>query len=73
MDQDVAREKAENFFTFFDFQDPTDELIEGYSHSMRQKIVIAGVFHNPKGACQLKQLFQGLCENGTTIFMSTHS
>ena len=73
MDQGVTREKAEKFFTFFDFQDSTDELIEGYSHSMRQKLVIAGVFHNPKGARQVKQLFQDLCENGTTIFMSTHS
>jgi ABC-2 type transport system ATP-binding protein len=87
MDQDVAREKAEKFFTFFDFQDSTDELIEGYSHSMRQKLVIAGVFHNPKvvivdeplvgldpkGARQVKQLFQDLCKNGTTIFMSTYS
>ena len=54
---------------------------------MRQKLVIVGVFHNPKvvivdeprvgldpkGAHQVKQLFQDLCENGTTIFMSTHS
>jgi ABC-2 type transport system ATP-binding protein len=54
---------------------------------MRRKIVIAGVFHNPKvvivdeplvgldpkSARQVKQLFQDLCENGTTMFMSTHS
>jgi ABC-2 type transport system ATP-binding protein len=87
MDQDVAREKAGKFFSFFDLQDSTDELIEGYSHSMRQKLVIAGVFQNPKvvivykplvglgpkGARQVKQLFQDLFENGTTIFMSTHS
>jgi hypothetical protein len=35
MDQVVAREKAGIFFTFFDLQDTTDELIEDYSHSMR--------------------------------------
>ena len=54
---------------------------------MMQKLFIAGAFHNPKvavvdeplvgldpkGARQVKQLFQDLCENGTTIFMSTHS
>jgi ABC-2 type transport system ATP-binding protein len=54
---------------------------------MRQKLVIAGAFHNskvvivdeplagldPKGARQVKQLFQELGENSTTIFMSTHS
>ena len=88
MDQDIAHEKAENFFNFFDLQDFTDELIEGYSHGMRQKLVIAGaLIHDPKvvivdeplvgldpkGARQVKQLFQDLCENGTTIFMSTHS
>ena len=88
MDQDVAREKAEKFFTFFDLQDFADELIEGYSQGVRQKLVIAGaLIHNPKviivdealvgldpkGARQVKQLFQDLCENGTTIFMSTHS
>ncbi len=88
MDQDIAHEKAENFFTFFDLQDFADELIEGYSHGMRQKLVIAGaLIHDPKvvivdeplvgldpkGARQVKQLFQDLCENGTTIFMSTHS
>ena len=70
MDQDVAREKAEKFFTFFNLQDFTDELIEGYSHSMRQKPLVG---LDPKGARQVKQLFQDLCKNGTTIFMSTHS
>lgn len=87
MEQGVTREKAEKFFTFFNLQDFTDELMEGYSHSIRQKFVVAGAFHNPKvvivdeplvgldpkGARQVKQLFQDLCENGTTIFMSTHS
>jgi len=71
MDQGVTREKAEKFFTFFKLQDFTDELMEGYSHSMRHKLVIAGSFHNPKvvivdeplvgldrkGARQVKQLF----------------
>ena len=88
MDQGVTREKAEKFFTFFDLQDFADELIEGYSNGMRQKLVIAGaLIHNPKviivdeplvgfdpiGAWQVKQLFQYLCKNGTTIFMPTHS
>ena len=87
MEQGVTREKAEKFFTFFNLQDFTDELIEGYSHSMSQKLVIVGAFHNPKVvivdeplveldpkvARQVKQLFQDLCENGTTIFMFTPS
>ncbi len=49
MDEDVARDKAEKFFTLFDLKDFTDELIEGYSHGMRQKLVIAGaLIHDPK-------------------------
>jgi ABC-2 type transport system ATP-binding protein len=40
--QDVVREKAEKFFTFFDLQNFTYELIEAYSLSMRQKLLIAG-------------------------------
>jgi ABC-2 type transport system ATP-binding protein len=88
MDQDIGLDRAEKYFTFFDLQEFTDELIEGYSHGMRQKLIIAGaLIHepkvvivdeplvglDPKGARQVKQLFQDLCENGTTIFMSTHS
>lgn len=88
MDQDKARDEADKFFTLFDLQGFADELIEGYSHGMRQKLVINGaLIHSPKvvivdeplvgldpkWARQVKQLFKGLCENGTTIFMSTHS
>ena len=69
-------------------QEFAHELIEGYSHGMKQKLIISGaLIHkprviivdeplvglDPKGARQVKQLFQDLCENGTTVFMSTHS
>ena len=88
LDPGIARDRAEQFFTFFDLQEFAHELIEGYSHGMKQKLVISGaLIHkpkviivdeplvglDPKGARQVKQLFQDLCENGTTVFMSTHS
>jgi ABC-2 type transport system ATP-binding protein len=88
IDRDTAYNRAEKYFTLFDLQEFADELIEGYSHGMRQKLIISGaLIHSPKviivdeplvgldpkGARQVKQLFQDLCENGTTIFMSTHS
>ena len=88
LDPDIARDRAEQFFTFFDLQEFAHELIEGYSHGMKQKLVISGaLIHkpkviivdeplvglDPKGARQVKQLFQDLCENGTTVFMSTHT
>lgn len=88
MDMDVARDRAEKFLAFFDLNDFANELIEGYSHGMKQKLIISGaLIHNPKvlivdeplvgldpkGARQVKQLFQDLCAEGTTIFLSTHS
>ena len=84
----IACDRAEQFFTFFDLQEFAHELIEGYSHGMKQKFIISGaLIHkpkviivdeplvglDPKGARQVKQLFQDLCENDTTVFMSTHS
>ena len=65
-----------------------DELIESYSHGMKQRLVVcAALIHkprilvvdepmvgmDPKGARTIKDLFCALAENGTTIFMSTHS
>lgn len=88
MEINVAHDRAEKFLNFFDLDDFADELIEGYSHGMKQKLIISGaLIHNPtvlvvdeplvgldpKGARQVKQLFQDLCAGGTTIFLSTHS
>ena len=88
MDMAVANDRAEKFLGFFDLENFADELIEGYSHGMKQKLIISGaLIHNPrvlvvdeplvgldpKGARQVKRLFQDLCAGGTTVFLSTHS
>jgi len=88
MDKSLARSRAVKFLEFFDLKDFADELIEGYSHGMKQKLIISGaLIHTPKvvivdepmvgldprGARQVKDLFRDLCREGTTIFMSTHS
>jgi ABC-2 type transport system ATP-binding protein len=72
----------------FELTDWADELVESYSHGMRQKIVMsAALIHqpkvlvvdepmvglDPKGARQVKKIFKDLCARGTTIFMSTHT
>ena len=64
------------------------ELIEGYSHGMKQRLVVcAGLIHrprilivdepmvgmDPRGARTLKDLFRALAQDGVTIFLSTHS
>ncbi len=88
MDRNVAWDRAENYLQFFDLDAAKNELVESYSHGMRQKLVISGaLIHDPrvvvvdepmvgldpKGARQVKQLFVDLCQKGVSIFMSTHS
>jgi ABC-2 type transport system ATP-binding protein len=65
-----------------------DELIESYSHGMKQRLVVcAALLHDPqimvvdepmvgmdpKGARTLKDLFRALAARGAAIFLSTHS
>jgi ABC-2 type transport system ATP-binding protein len=65
-----------------------DELIESYSHGMKQRVVMcAALLHKPKvlivdepmvgldprGARLVKDIFRELANKGTTVFMSTHS
>ena len=65
-----------------------DELIESYSHGMKQRLVMCGaLLHkpkvlivdepmvglDPKGARLVKNIFREQAKKGTTIFMSTHS
>jgi ABC-2 type transport system ATP-binding protein len=72
----------------FDLLNWKDELIESYSHGMKQRLVMCGalvheprvlivdepmVGLDPKGARLVKDIFRGQAEKGRTIFMSTHS
>ena len=73
-------------FEIYDFR---DELIENYSHGMRQRLVICGaLLHrpslfvideplvglDPKGARLLKRVFTELAKkSNSTVFMSTHT
>ena len=65
-----------------------DELIESYSHGMKQRLVMCGaLIHDPKvlivdepmvgldpkGARLVKDIFREQAGRGKTIFMSTHS
>lgn len=65
-----------------------DELIESYSHGMKQRLVMAAaLLHRPKvlvvdepmvgldprGARLVKDLFKAEAAKGTAVFMSTHS
>ncbi len=80
--------RIDQLLDMFELSDWKDELVESYSHGMRQKIVMStALIHqpkvivvdepmvglDPKGARQVKKIFKELCEQGTTIFMSTHT
>ncbi len=75
------------YLIYFDFKDRIDELIENYSHGMKQKIVlISALVHDPeiiimdeplvgldpKSSKLLKDLIKKLANQGKTFFISTH-
>ncbi len=77
-----------NLLERFDLSHWGDELIESYSHGMKQRLVMCGaLLHKPKvlivdepmvgldprGARLVKDIFRELAGKGTTVFMSTHS
>jgi ABC-2 type transport system ATP-binding protein len=80
--------KSESLLNKFSIYDWRDELIESYSHGMKQRLIIsAALLHEPKvliidepmvgldpaGIRMMKKLFRDLAEKGTTLFMSTHT
>ncbi len=88
---EVSKENFQRRFTqlieLFDLEDRVDDLIQNFSHGMKQKsILAAALIHDPKvlfldeptvgldpkSARNLKDLLRGLVKKGTTIFMSTH-
>jgi len=84
----LLEEEMEKLLTLFDLQYWKDELIESYSHGMKQRLVMcSALIHqpkvlivdepmvglDPKGARLVKDLFKAQARNGTTLFMSTHS
>ncbi len=88
MNAPEAAGQARQYLEFFDLAEAADQLVEGYSHGMKQKLIISGaLLHDPKvlivdepmvgldpkGARQVKQLFRDLCRKGVCVFMSTHS
>jgi ABC-2 type transport system ATP-binding protein len=80
--------RREELLDLFDLRDWAAELIESYSHGMKQRLVMAAalvhaprllivdepmVGLDPRGARLLKSTLRQLASTGVTIFMSTHS
>ena len=81
------RKRIAELLEFFDLGGWSRELVESYSHGMRQRLILAAaIVHrpkalivdepmvglDPKGARLVKRLFLDLAKSGVAIFMSTH-
>jgi ABC-2 type transport system ATP-binding protein len=83
-----TEERGQRLLQLFDLSHWQDELVETYSHGMRQKLLItSAIVHqpelivvdepmvglDPKSARTLKDLLRTYVENGGTVFLSSHT
>jgi ABC-2 type transport system ATP-binding protein len=88
VDERIFLEKAQALLKTFAIFDWAHELIESYSHGMKQRLIIsAALLHDPAvivvdepmvgldpaAIRMVKDMLCDLAKNGTTIFMSTHT
>ena len=88
IDGKEAHGKIEELLALFELEDWGNELVEGFSHGMRQRLVTSGaLIHrprilivdepmvglDPKGVRLVKGIFRELSNQGVTLFMCTHS
>lgn len=80
--------RIDELLALFELTTWKDELVEAYSHGMRQKLIISSalvhrpelivvdepmVGLDPKGARLLKDIFRTFVDRGGTVLMSTHT
>jgi ABC-2 type transport system ATP-binding protein len=80
--------KSREWLNLFGLWDRANELIEAYSHGMKQRLIMsAALLHDPRllivdepmvgldprGIKMVRNLFRRLAETGVTVFMSTHT
>lgn len=83
-----AEHRIKELLEFFDLTEWGGELIEGFSHGMKQRLTFAGaLLHKPKviivdepmvgldprGAKLMKETFRRMAQGGCAILMSTHT
>jgi ABC-2 type transport system ATP-binding protein len=85
--RDGWKKRAEELLEYFDLLGWRHELIESYSHGMRQRLIISAallprprvlvidepmVGLDPRGVNLVKSLLRDLVGSGVTVFLSTH-
>lgn len=86
--ENVYAVKSKENLEMFSLADWSDELIESYSHGMKQRLIMsAALLHDPQvivvdepmvgldpvAIVMVKDLLQRLARKGATVFMSTHT
>ena len=84
----AVERRADELLELFELLPWKDELVESYSHGMRQKLIISSalvhrpevivvdepmVGLDPRSARLLKELFRQFVDQGGTVLMSTHT
>jgi ABC-2 type transport system ATP-binding protein len=79
--------RIDDLLALFELEDKRDELIQGFSRGMRQKMALAGaLIHrpsvvfldeptvglDPRSARLMKDVLRRLCSDGAAVFVSTH-
>jgi ABC-2 type transport system ATP-binding protein len=85
--KDKRQEKMDYYLEMFDIKDAVGDIIGSYSHGMKQKLVLTSalisepelfildepmVGLDPKSAFNLKEIMRKMCDEGKTVFFSTH-
>lgn len=87
LSDEERNKQIDRYAEVFEMKDNLDVMIAGYSHGMKQKIVIMGaLIHSPKllildepmvgldakSSFRLKEIMRALANEGRTVFFSTH-
>lgn len=85
--EEERKENIEKYAKMFELQNNLNDEISSFSHGMKQKVaLIAALAHNPnvlimdepfvgldpKAVFDMKSVMKKMCEEGKTIFFSTH-
>lgn len=88
LDPNYVKQRSMDLLDKFRLADFAHEIVERYSHGMRQKLVMAtALLHkpqllvvdepmvglDPRAALQIKQLITDFAKSGRSVFMSTHT
>jgi ABC-2 type transport system ATP-binding protein len=80
--------RIDDLLSLVELQSVRSELIESFSHGMKQRLVLAAAFVHepkvmvvdepmvgldPKGARLIKRVFREYCQRGSSVFVSTHT